>query len=453
MDLSIRIAPDRMSAEIDLPSGLAISVERLKELLSAQHIDHGLARESLMEAVRSADHDRSLVVSHGQAPEHGTDATFAVLIDEGRHVSVDTFDCVDFHELGLLREVKAGTPLARITPPTPGQSGFTVTGDVLPAKPGKDLDPAQYSGEGTCLSDDGRVILSAIAGIYRRTRQNKIQVQGLLTVDGDVDFRSGNIVTDLPVLIKGDIKSGFSVKSAADIQVMGAIEDARVSAQGNLTVRSGILPGSARVKAHGNIRTRYITGREVKAHDIDVAESIRNARIQATGSVTAKAIMGGSLIVAGSVVCDVLGTEDGRRASVQVGINPFEETLYQVAKREHDTFSSDVVHLKERCKLIARTIQQAGPGSEAAVLGPQLRTAIADFTAMCNRLAHCEAILKRHDQRAERIETLSSSASVQVKRLVHAGVELIFGDNKRLELTGDLKGGRFILSDGQIVTQ
>ena len=58
------------------------------------------------------------------------------------------------------------------------------------------------------------------------------------------------------------------MKSSCDIQVDGSIEDARVSAQGNLQVKGGILPGQNRVKAHGDVHARFIEQREIKSRSV-----------------------------------------------------------------------------------------------------------------------------------------------------------------------------------------
>ena len=179
------------------------------------------------------------------------------------------------------------------------------------------------------------------------------------------------------------------------VEVTGVIEDARISAQGNLLVRGGILQGSQRVKAIGDIDARYVTNREIKCHTLRISSSLRWSRVLATGDLIAKEILGGDLIVAGNITVDQLGSADGLATRVQVGTNPFEERQFITAREQHERLVEAVHSNKERCKLIAHRVQLD------PTVGAELRTALADFSAACAALATCEALLERHSERQQ----------------------------------------------------
>ncbi|HEX3132341.1 MAG TPA: FapA family protein, partial [Planctomycetota bacterium] len=327
-----------------------------------------------------------------------------------------------------------------------GTHGVDVRGTCLAPKPGRPLDPARVMGEGTRLSViHADLIESASAGHFFRDRQRRLCVQPRLIVEGDVDFHHGNIDTKLSVLVKGDVKAGFTIKSAGDIEVMGVIEDARVSAQGGLVVRGGILPGVTRVKAHGDIDARYVSNREVKCHTLRVAASLRWSRVMATGEVIAKEILAGDLISAGSVTVEQLGSVDGVATRLQVGTNPFEERQFIVAKEEHERLTGEVKHGKERCKLIAHRL------TSDPSLGDELRTALEAFSTACTKLATCEALLERHVQRQEERARQLVTATVSVSGTAHRGVELHFDEVAKLALDQDLVRPQFRMAEGAIV--
>jgi uncharacterized protein (DUF342 family) len=324
--------------------------------------------------------------------------------------------------------------------------GVDVRGTYLEPKPGRPLDPARVMGEGTRLSVvQPDLIETACPGHFHRDRQRRLCVQPRLIVEGDVDFRHGNIDTKLSVLVKGDVKSGFSIKSAGDIEVMGVIEDARISAQGRLIVKGGILPGAHRVKAHGDIDARYVSNREVKCHTLRVGGSLRWSRVLATGDIIAKEILGGDLICAGSVTVDQIGNADALATRVQVGTNPFDERQFITAKEEHDRLAETVRTGKERCKLIAHQVAMD------PALGEELRAALADFSAACARLAACEAALERHAVRQQERTSQQVTATVQVGSMAHRGVELHFDEVAKLVLDQDLAKPNFRMQDGAIV--
>lgn len=444
--MSVTIDAKTTEAWFDLLPRHFISAGVLHRLLGEQRIVRGIRGEVFVEASLPIAQPRRLRVAIGVPPTAGEDGKLDMKIDEAVHLRVDASGRVDWHDHGRSEDVTEATPLARIVPPTPGIHGVDVRGACVAPKPGRPLDPARVMGEGTRLSViHADLIETASPGHFFRDRQRRLCVQPRLVVDGDVDFHHGNIDTKLSVLVKGDVKAGFAIKSAGDIEVMGVIEDARISAQGRLVVRGGILPGAMRVKAHGDIDARYVSNREVKCHTLRVAASLRWSRVMATGEVIAKEILAGDLICAGSVTVDQLGSVDGIVTRLQVGTNPFEERQFITAKEEHERLSAEVKTGKERCKLIAHRLT-ADPS-----LGDELRAALAEFSAACTKLASCETTLERHVQRQEERTRQQVTATVSVSGMAHRGVELHFDEVAKLVLDQDLARPQFRMVDGAIV--
>jgi uncharacterized protein len=442
----VQIDAKTTEAWIDLLPRHYLLAGLLQRVLAEQRIVRGVRGEIFAEASLPTAQPRRLRVAIGIPARAGDDGRLDMRIDERVHLKVDTHGRVDWHDHGRSEDVGEATPLAHILPPTAGVHGVDVRGTYLEPKPGRPLDPARVMGEGTRLSVvQPDLIEAACPGHFHRDRQRRLCVQPRLVVEGDVDFRHGNIDTKLSVLVKGDVKAGFSIKSAGDIEVMGVIEDARISAQGRLIVKGGILPGSHRVKAHGDVDARYVSNREIKCHTLRIGGSLRWSRVLATGDIIAKEILGGDLICAGDITVDQLGNEDGLATRVQIGTNPFDERLFITAKEEHDQLAGLVRAGKERCKLIAHQV------SIDPTLGDQLRTALEEFSAACTRLAACEAALERHALRQQERSSQQVTAAVHVSGLAYRGVELHFGEVAKLMLDQDLARPNFRLQDGAIV--
>jgi hypothetical protein len=430
----------------ELPAHQHVPEALLCRLLAEQRIVRGVRGEVFAEASLPVDHPRRLHLATGVPPVPGEDGRLHLLIDERVHLRVDAHGRVDWHDHGRSEDVALGTPLARILPPTAGRHGVDARGACLEPRPGRPLDPARAIGEGTRLNaQEPDLIEAAVAGHFHRDRARRLCVQTRLVVDGDVDFRHGNIDTTLSVLVKGDVKAGFAIKSAGDIEVMGVIEDARISAQGRLIVKGGILPGGNRVKAHGDIDARYVTNREIKCHSLRVGGSLRWSRVLATGEVIAKEILAGEVICAGSITVDQVGNADGLHTRLQVGIDPFSERQFIAAREEHPRLVAAVHSGKERCKLIAHQI--AGDPSRAA----ELRAALEEFSAACARLAAGEACIERHAHQQQAHTKHQITAIIQVGNVAHRGVEVLFGEVAKLVLDQDLARPRFRWQDGAIV--
>jgi uncharacterized protein len=442
----VQIDAKTTEAWFDLLPRHYLSAGLLHRILGEQRIVRGIHSEIFAEVSLPSAQPRRIKVAIGIPPTSGFDGRLEMRMDEAVHLKVDPHGRVDWHDHGKTEDVAEATPLAQILPPTAGVHGVDVRGNYLESKPGRPLDPARVMGEGVRLNAiKPDLIEAASAGHFHRDRQRRLCVQPRLVVDGDVDHRHGNIDTRLSVLVKGDVKTGFSIKSGGDIEVMGVIEDARISAHGNLLVRGGILQGTNRVKAIGDIDARHVSNRELKCHTLRVGSSLRWSRVMATGEVIAKEILGGDLIVAGNITVDQIGSADGLMTRVQVGTNPFEERQFLTAREQHEQLVEAVRRQKQRCKLIAHRVT-ADPAA-----GEELRTALSDFSAACAALASCEALLERHSVRQGERACQQVSATINVSGTAYRGVEIHFDEVAKLMLDKNLTRPQFRLSDGSIV--
>lgn len=443
---AIQVDEKGLNCWVDLLPNHFVTKTVMQRALSEHRIVCGLRSELFEEASLSTTQPRRIHLAKGIAAIPGVDGKLDMLIDEGVHLRVDPQGRVDWHDHGRIEDVAKGRSLARIIPPTGGIPGIDVRGKCLEPKAGRVLDPVRVIGEGAELNPQhADLIQTANGGHFHRDRQKRLCVQTRLIVDGDVDNKHGNIDTELSVLVKGDVKAGFAIKSAGDIEIMGVIEDARVSALGNLIVRGGILQGINRVKAQGDIDVRYVSNREIKCRNLRVNSSLRWARVLATGEVMAKEILAGDIIAAGNITVDQLGNEDAVPTRVQVGTNPFEERQFIIAKEEHARLTEAVTQHKEHCKVIAHRL------TRDPSLGDELRTALETFSASCTSLAACEVTLARHAERQQAGAQKPITAMVKVGGVAYRGVELLFDETFRIVLDKDLARPCFHIVEGAIV--
>ena len=446
MEPKLFISGDRQVATLVIPANEAVGLGVLRAMLAASDIHSGLEPGALLAATRFADHERTLVVARGRPVQHGADGRIDLLI--GEPASVYAEGTVDLHELHHFREVAAGTPLARIIAPTEGTPGFDVHGHPLPAKPGKTVAFGSLLGPG-CVADteDPSLARAEISGIYQRfTRGGRafLQVTPEVEVPGDIDLTIGNISSHYHVVVKGDVHATFSLKSDQGALIRGSIEDARVSIRGDLEVQGGILQGNQRVKAHGDIRARHIQAREVKARNVTADLAIHFATIRATGRVTAKEIIGGEVLAAGSITCDTLGDPEGRPTLIQVGVNPFEEALVTWAHQRGDHLERELLLAKERTRLLAHRVQTClSAGEDHAGDDLALRQALAEYADLQRIAARCREIIEQHPARLEKAAALLSHAYVEVRRRINPGVTIRIGEDAELVIREPQAGGIF----------
>ena len=443
--VQLDIDPAGMQAVLRLPAGASLPASAAIDRMMKAGVVAGVFEPALRELEVPADQDRAVVVALGVPavqPEHGCVkvlVNFALRLEEG----VD--HKIDFHEQGRFHEVEAGEVLARLVPKKAGSAGRTVLGRELPVAEAKDGDLSAVAGEGCVLRGDSEVIAER-AGMVVRRRDGHLDILPVVDIPGDLDMHWGNLITKLPVTIKGDVITGFSLKSAADVTVKGVIEDARISVKGNLTC-GGILPGEHRVKTHGDLLTKHVAGRQVKCRNFEVASDVRGSTIYATGDFKAKLVVSSTVQCGGSAVIDDLGHPDELGGIVQVGMNPLAIALWRLAAREHEAIAAEVGEAKTKTKRLALWLKQETDAAKRQDLAVKLQQALAGYEQCAKRLGECEKILNNAVLRAGN----NPDATVTVNNAVYPGVEIHIGADAKLAITKALGKTVFRLRDGKVV--
>lgn len=443
--IRLDIDPAGMQAVLHLPARATMPASSAIDRMMKAGVIAGVIETALREVEVPADHDRDLVVAQGipaVQPEH---AYVKVLVNFALRLEEDAEHKIDFHEQGRFHEVAAGDLLARLTPKKPGTPGRTVLGKELPVAEAKDADLTAVAGEGTALRGDSEVV-SERAGMVVRRRDGHLDIMPVVDIPGDLDMHWGNLITKLPVAIKGDVIAGFSIKSATDVTVKGVIEDARISVRGNL-VCGGILPGKHRVKTHGDLTTKHVTGREVKCRNLEVASDVRGSTVYATGNVKVKLLVSSTVQCGGSAVIDDLGHPDELGGIVQVGMNPLAIALWRLAAREHEAIAAEVAEAKTKTKRIALWLKQETDPAKRQDLALKLQQALANYEQRTKRLGECENILNNAVLRAGN----NPDATVTVNNAVYPGVEIHIGADAKLAITKALGKTVFRLREGKVV--
>lgn len=114
----------------------------------------------------------------------------------------------------------------------------------------------------------------------------------VLEINGDVEFKNGQINHVGDIVIKGNVESGAVVRTSHNIIIEGMIENASVNAGGNITVSGGIRGGDAgNVVANGSL----------------TAEFVENGSVSAGGNIYVNYIIDSTVTSDGVVVVDGKG--------------------------------------------------------------------------------------------------------------------------------------------------
>jgi uncharacterized protein (DUF342 family) len=329
--MSVTVADAEMKAYMTVtppgPGGAELSFEEIRSGLHAGGVIHGIKEEVIRHFLDYPSYQEKVLVAEGTRPVNGEDARivyrFNVRKDEIQLKEKN--GRVDFRELDLVENVEAGQILAVKEPPEEGSPGRTVTGKILPAKPGRDNQIE--IGKNVKLSDDGTSVAATINGQVILAA-GRINVEPVYTVEGDVNFRTGNILFLGTVFVKGNVEDGFTVKAAGNIEIMGSVGKCILDAEGEVVVHQGILgKNEGHVRAGGNVAAKFIENARVEAEEnVLVSDGIIHSQVDANRRILCQgrraAIVGGRLRAAEEIHGKTLGSVAGTETILEVGLDP-----------------------------------------------------------------------------------------------------------------------------------
>lgn len=356
--IKIKVTPDRLKALITItPSedDSLISEEDVRDALYRAGVKFGI-KEELIPTIVKLQSVEDLVIAEGIPPENGKDAVIEYKISLGSRKLVPKENpdgSVDFRDLGFVENVMKGDVLAVKIPPTEGTPGTGVDGEPILPKKGRDFRLPR--GRNTEISEDGLKLIASASGVPN-IKEGNISVSPILEIQKDVDFSTGNIEFVGNVLVKGTIRSHFSVSCDGNLEVWEDIENADVKVGGNLIVRRGIYGESGRkIEVNGSLMTKIIRNAEIDVHgDILVEQGIIDSNIRCGGKIrvtSGKGIISGSKISAlRSITVSQLGSPFGTITTVIVGKEPW-------ASSEIETLVSEREGLKRKLEEINTNIK------------------------------------------------------------------------------------------------
>ncbi len=311
--------------------GRPLSVDGFYAQLSELGVVAGIRRDAIAEAILACNtEDRridDMVVAEGTAPRPEIAEHLEIrsdLLKPEKPIRPDADAArVDFKQYGFLRLVKKGEVLARKVPKRPGEYGHTVRGQMIPypkrqatsPKPGKNTEA------------DGSEVRALCDGSFRFDG-SRFWVEEVLDLPGGVDYRTGNISFPGDVIIRGEVKDGFSITSGASIICNSTLDASIVRCKDDLIVSHGIIGRKeALVKCGGSVRTKFIENCVVHARGkIEVSAGIMNSLVKSLDYVETGPkgiVVGGVIWAQKGVIAGRIGSQSGPKTEIHCGINPF----------------------------------------------------------------------------------------------------------------------------------
>jgi uncharacterized protein (DUF342 family) len=186
-----------------------------------------------------------------------------------------------------------------LVPPSAALDGRNVLGHPIRAQRGKAA--RLLAGKNVVLSADGSRAFSKINGSAKEVG-NRISVDAVQTIQGDLDFKSGNVDFAGDVVVFGTVKETFKIEAGGSIRVGQAVDRADLKATGDIVIEGGLYgKEGVSVEAAGDVSVAFAENAIIKAGgNIYVRGAMINCHAHAAGKVFLKAagraLVGGHLI-------------------------------------------------------------------------------------------------------------------------------------------------------------
>ncbi|QGG48196.1 DUF342 domain-containing protein [Heliorestis convoluta] len=356
----VTVSRDEMEAYLTIvppKGGAPVTREIAKKALLEMGIQYGFIEEEIDRAILEMNPMDSVLVAKGKVATHGKDGIIEYRFSTDNRIQPVELDNgrVDFYNLNLIKNVQVGEILAVKIAPTAGESGMTVKGNELKAKPGKDVRIA--FGKNTQLSPDEMILTATLAG-HVHVNGGKISVDPVYELRGDVDFASGNLNFLGTVLVRGSITYGFSVQCEGDLEIGGSIDGGSVTVGGNLTVRQGIQ-GQQRsiIDVKGNVLSKFIQNATIKAGgDVMVGEAIMHSYIDAGTNLMVGGkkglIVGGQCRTGREIAAKTIGSLHATVTELEVGVCPRVRQKYSEAIKKLEENRSNLDKTQKAIKVL-----------------------------------------------------------------------------------------------------
>lgn len=451
--LVVEVSDDEMKVFMTVippkPRGRDLDIDDVLEALNDQGVVVGIKQELISGFLVDEVYNVPVLIVEGQKPQNGDDAkiNYNFRIEKKVRLQEDEKGQVNFKDLDLVENVVAGQLLATKTPATEGKEGRTITNRILPAKKGNDvpLNP----GKNTELSPDGMSIIAAINGQVVLFN-NKVNVEPIYEVKGDVDIHTGNILFLGTVIVKGNVEDGFSIKAAGDIEIMGSVGKCLLDAEGDVHIKQGCMGKlGGNIKAGGSVWAKFLEQISVTAgKNVFVQDGIMHCQVDTTEKVVCfgkRATIVGGRIRAGEIVnTKTLGSVSFTETIVEVGVDPkSRQRLFEVDKEKTEVESSLEKLNANISTLKSQKKARRNFGEEKEELLSKMLASQEELTIRLNEINEEMNELKSY------LKLLKTIGKIAVSKDVFPGTRIAIKDTY-YDVTNEFKYVTFVLDSGRI---
>jgi len=296
-----------------------------------------------------------ILVARGKEPMDGYDDYYIPLIqiekkagkllDDGR---------IDFKEVGAIIEIKKGQEVLQKIPGIKPEDGFDIYGEKVTATVVQ--KDGYYPGSNIIPSDTNPLIfVSQIDGCLD-IEGKTLSVLPVAIIKGDVNYESGNIDFDGSVQIMGSVLPGFTVNATGDIYIDKNVDDAKLTANGDIVVKLGIGgKGESKIIAGGSVKAKFALNSNIEAlGKIEIEDSIINSTVFSNDAVIVTGrhgkIIGGETTARHEIIVNVAGSQLQNVTRLTAGKSLIVERELAELRKQMEKYKSNVEEIIKKIK-------------------------------------------------------------------------------------------------------
>ncbi len=430
--ISIKISDNGMEARISITTAgnsFPSKSEIYSEIKKAG-IEFGIKHSVIREIIANQKNVRDVVMARGKDSSSLLKENLIWYVDLAEYYKpkITSEGKADFKQLKQIELVKKDQELVSQIPLQQPIQGRLVTGAEVEIR-ANFLE--QLKGKNIGISNDGLTLYSLINGCAF-WKSERLNVDNIYHVAGDVDYRTGNVDFNGTVLIDGDVRSGFRVNASGSIYINGNVEAAEIySENGDVIIKSGVLgKGRAKILASGNLHCRFLQDATVGVKkDVIIERYAINSGISASGKVYL--IQNEGLIRGGKTFADdgmkALEVGSPQNISTDIGISSISKPEDDAEQWQLDSLIEEsrakLTHISKKVeflKLLEKRMNKLSQEKEN------------DLLSSIKQIEEIEDRIKEIEQKKQIILEKSlqseSDKTIRIHKTIHRGVVITIGD-------------------------
>ena len=329
--VDIMISADRMTASANFypPSeGMQpLTYQKVAEAIAEKKISYGIKTEIIEEQLFKCNTEnqviKNLIIAAGRpAVQHISEhLVIAQELLAPDSLSSNSKSKIDYRKRSPFKLVKKGQTVAEIIPEQPGTCGWNVLGEEI----GYRTKSVKSYARGKNTEISGNWVTASCDGTFELS-DKLFNINEVLQLQSDVDYRTGNIDFPGDIIINGEIRDGFTIKSGGSIYASGTMDASTVECENDLYVGLGIIgrkKGS--IKTAGKIKAKFIENCFVETGGIIILDAgIMNSEIYTNDKITLGkkgVIVGGRIYTQNGLIATQIGTMMGPRTEIYCGVD------------------------------------------------------------------------------------------------------------------------------------